>query len=153
MRRALIAATIVAIATAACVKQQVVNNSDGSTLPGRSGVGPSLVIEQFMRAVNAKDLARMAQLFGTKDGPIAGRDQREQVEQRMFAIASVLGHEDFEIQGEQLVPGRTTEATRVMVKVTISGKSHAVPFTLVRYKENNWLVEQIGIDVITGPSR
>jgi len=104
-----------------------------------------------MRAVNAKDLARMAQLFGTKDGPISGRDNREQVEQRMFAIATVLGHEDFEIQGEQLVPGRTTEATRVMVKVTVNQRRYEVPFTLVKYKDNNWLVEQIGIDVITGP--
>lgn len=149
MRRALVAATIASIALTACVKKEVVSNGSGSTLPGKSGVGPSLVVEQFMRAVNAKDLNRMGMLFGTKDGPIGERDNRQQVEQRMFAVASIMTHEDFEIQGEQLVPGRTAEATRLMVKVTVHGRPYSVPFTLVRYKENNWLVEQIGLDVIT----
>ena len=130
----------------ACVKQQVVS---GGTATSGVGVGPSLVVEQFMRAVNAKDLARMSQLFGTKDGPISSRDSRQQVEQRMFAIASILRHDDFEIQDEQLVPGRSSEATRLMVKVTIDNKSYTVPFTMARYKQSSWLVEQVGIDVIT----
>jgi hypothetical protein len=67
----------------------------------------------------------------------------------MFALATVLQYEDFEIQGEQLVPGRSEEATRLMVKMSINQKSYVVPFTIVRYKNSNWLVEQVGIDVIT----
>lgn len=116
-------------------------------------MGPLLVVEQFLRAANAKDLARMAQLFGTKDGPIANRDPRDQVEQRMFAIASVLRHDDFEVESEQLVPGRSTEAIQLTVKLTISGSPYQVPFTMVRYKDQSWLVEQIGIEVITKQPR
>lgn len=144
MRRATIALALVtaaALSAPACVKQEVA--------PVSANVGPSLVVEQFLRAANAKDLGRMAELFGTKDGPISKRDSRQEVEQRMFSIASVLRHEDFEVQGEQLVPGRSSEATRLMVKLTIDKTAYQVPFTMVRYKNDSWLVEQIGIEVIT----
>lgn len=129
----------------ACVKEQVVSGS-----PSASNLGPSLVVEQFMRALNSepKDLAAMGRLFGTKDGPIGERDQRSQVEQRMFAIGAILQHDDYEIVREQQVPGRTAEATQLQVRVKAGERSSNVPFTLVRYK-NGWLIEQIGIDVIT----
>ena len=131
-----------------CVKEEVVSGSRSAS--NASNLGPSLVVEQFMRAVNSepKDLATMGRLFGTKEGPIGGRDPRAQVEQRMFAIATILHHDDYEILREQLVPGRTAEATQLLVRVKAGNKSSNVPFTLVRYKEG-WLIEQIGIDVIT----
>jgi len=129
----------------ACVKEQVVSG-------GRSAanLGPSMVVEQFMRALNSepKDVALMARLFGTKEGPIGDRDPKVQVEQRMFAIAAVLRHDDYEILREQQVPGRSEDATQLLVRVKAGEKSNNVPFTLVRYKDG-WLVEQIGIDVIT----
>ena len=136
------------LSTTACVKKEVVRSGSGTSA---TGVGPSLVVDQFLRAANSKDIARMGQLFGTKDGPISGRDSREQVEQRMFALAAILEHEDFEIQAEQMVPGRTAEATLLTVKLTKEKKAYTVPFTLVRYKSSSWLVEQVGIDVITAP--
>jgi hypothetical protein len=129
----------------ACVKEQVVSG-------GRSAanLGPSMVVEQFMRALNSepKDVVLMARLFGTKEGPIGDRDPKVQVEQRMFAIAAVLRHDDYEILREQQVTGRSEDATQLLVRVKAGEKSNNVPFTLVRYKDG-WLVEQIGIDVIT----
>ena len=56
--------------------------------------------------------------------------------------------DDYQIVREVLVPGRTQEATQLIVNVEAAGKTHAVPFTMVRYKDG-WLIEQIGIDVIT----
>ena len=144
-----LAIAITIVSTNACVKKEVVGGPAG--MSNTAGVGPSLVVEQFLRAANARDLMRMGQLFGTKEGAIASRDPRQQVEQRMFAIASILQHDDFEIQSEQLVPGRTSEATRLMVKLTIDKRPYSVPFTMVRYKSSDWLVEQVGIDVITAP--
>lgn len=126
---------------AACVKQQVI---------AAGNVGPSLLVEQFLRAANQKDLQAMGRLFGTKDGPIINRESRQAMEQRMFTIASVLRHQDFEIQAEQVVPGRTTEATRLTVRLTINEKPYTVPFVLVRHKDG-WLVEQIGLEQITAP--
>jgi hypothetical protein len=134
------------LTSSACVKEQVVVPTRTDT-----GIGPALVIERFMRAVNSepKDLLTMGSLFGTRDGPISERDPRAQVEQRMFAIATVLHHDDYEIVREQQVPGRTQEATQLLVRIKAGAKEHTVPFTMVRYKDGAWLIEQIGIDVIT----
>ena len=130
------------LSTAACVKQEI---------RAGSNVGSSLVVEQFLRAANGKDLAGMARLFGTKDGPVVGRWPKDEVEKRMYVISTELKHEDFAVTAEQIVPGRGDGATKLTVKLRKEGKDYNVPFTLVRYKETSWLVEQIGLDVITAP--
>jgi hypothetical protein len=145
MRKAMSALTVVlasVLSATACVKQQVV---------AANNVGPSLVVEQFLRAANAQEWSTLGKLFGTKDGPIASRDNSSVVEQRMALIGRELKHEDFTITAEQAIPGRNTEATKLTVKIKKDGKDYNVPFTLVRYKQNTWLIEQIGLDVITSP--
>lgn len=145
MKRSLLSVVVATLVVSACVKEEVIPRTSAQ------GVGPTLVIEQFMRALNTepKDLGAMGRLFGTKDGPIGERDPRPQVEQRMFAIATVLHHDDYEVVREQQVPGRTTEATQLLVRITAGKNINTVPFTLVRYKERGWLIEQIGLDAIT----
>jgi hypothetical protein len=116
---------------------------------GQPAVSASLVIEQFLRASNANELETMARLFGNRDGAVSDRDPRAANEQRMFALASILRHEDYRIEGNEIVPGRSDEATRVKVRLTINSQSFAVPFTLVNSKKGKWLIEQIGIEEIT----
>jgi hypothetical protein len=116
---------------------------------GQPAVAASLVIEQFLRASNANELETMARLFGTRDGAVIDRDPRDANEKRMFAVATILRHEDYRIEGNEIVPGRSDEATRVRVRMTIGGQSFAVPFTLVQSKRGLWLIEEIGIEEIT----
>ena len=147
-RTTILSLMLAGLALAGCVKQEVVRTTTTTSATGE--LGPALVIEGFMRALNVepKDLMTMGRLFGTKNGPIVERDPRAEVEQRMFAIGSVLKHDDYQILREQQVPGRTTEATQLVVNVVKGDRSYQVPFTMVRYK-NGWLIEQIGIDAIT----
>lgn len=133
-------AFVLLAATVGCTKQEVIT-------PG--GIGPSLVVEQFLRAANQKDLEGMGRLFGTKDGPVQGRWPRNEVELRMSAIAAELRHEDFEVVSDQMVPGRDDQATRLVIKLTADTRNYNVPFTLVRYNGRSWLIEQIGIEAIT----
>ncbi|MGH7130077.1 MAG: hypothetical protein ACREIV_16010, partial [Planctomycetaceae bacterium] len=105
--------------------------------------------EQFLRATNAKDLDTMARLFGTVHGPIVERDPGDQVDNRMFALAAILQHQDYAIEGMQIVPGRREEATRVNVRMTVNGRTTDVPYTLVWSHNGNWLIEQIGIETLT----
>ena len=156
MKRSTITMALAALALAGCVKQEVVGGGGTAT-----SLGSSLVIEQFMRATNlvmqqsstdpsarAQHLATMGRLFGTKAGSATEKWPNNEMELRMYAIARELTHEDFEITGEQMVPGRDGEATRVMVKVTKNGRDYTVPFTLVRYKDS-WLIEIVDLEVIT----
>lgn len=117
--------------------------------PG-SSVAPALVVEQFLRAVNANDLDTMARLFGTIDGSIIGRDTRKQVDDRMFALASILRHSDYSLEGEQIVPGRRDVATQLLVRMVLpDGRSAVVPFTLVYSSDRTWLIEQIAVERLT----
>lgn len=115
---------------------------------GQPAVAASLVIETFLNAVNANDLETLGRLFGTADGTVWDRDPRKDTEKRMFAIASVLRHEDYRIEGAEIVPGRGENVTRVRVRMVIDGRAIPVPFTLVRHRDD-WLVEQIGIEQVT----
>lgn len=139
-----LALSLALVMVAGCVKKEV------QTMPNL-GVGPSLVIEQFMRAVNAKDLDGMANLFGTKKGPVAKQWPKQEVEKRMFILAQELKHNDFNVTGEQMVPGRSDVATRVMVQIVIEDQKVNVPFTLVRYGKQGWLIEDIKLEALTAP--
>lgn len=141
-RRTFLTAATLALLAAACTTSSVV--------PGPAqAVAPTLIVEQFLRAVNAGDLDTMARLFGTREGSIAERDSPQQVDNRMFAIASVLRHEDYRIEGEQIVPGRREEATQLLVRLTFPDRDVVVPFTMVITDDRTWMIEQIAIERVT----
>ncbi|HWV57372.1 MAG TPA: hypothetical protein VNZ57_07960 [Longimicrobiales bacterium] len=113
-----------------------------------SAVQPTLIVEQFLRAANANDLEGMGRLFGTSDGSTFRLDPRSIVEQRMFALASVLRHQDFSIERAAPVPGRSQEAVQVFVRLLMNGQWIPVPFTVVTGRDG-WVVEQFDIEAIT----
>jgi hypothetical protein len=137
-----------------------------------AAIAPTLSVERFLQASNARDLHAMARIFGTEDGPIIetggtlgcafkkigswiGLGQRcmtiQEVELQMDLIAEVLAHQDYSIGAEANVPGRRSQTTRVEVDLTINGRRiEDVPFVVVRTKENRWLIESIDLEKITG---
>ncbi|HUG01019.1 MAG TPA: hypothetical protein VML95_04110 [Longimicrobiales bacterium] len=146
MQRALIAVAAFALLAGGCVSQTV---SRQESTPGPDAVAPSLVVERFLQAVNARDVTTLGRLFGTSDGPISARDDRAAVEQRMFTLASLLQHDDYTILGDQVVPGRAGEAIDIMTTLRKGQRAVAVPFTLVRTREGGWLVERIETGELT----
>jgi hypothetical protein len=118
-----------------------------------TGLAPTMIIERFLRAANQNDLDTMGALFGTRDGPISRAWSRREVDERMFLMASLLRHTDYTIGGEQIVPGRREEATQYTVQLVLAQGRVGVPFTLVRTRRNDWLIEQVGIERITHPGR
>lgn len=110
---------------------------------------PAMTVERFLRATNQNDLDTMASLFGTRDGPITRTWSQQEIDDRMLLFASVLRHTDYNIASEQLVSGRRDEATQLNVQMVIRTDTVVVPFTLVRTAQQNWLIEQIGIDQVT----
>lgn len=116
---------------------------------GMPGVEPTLVVERFLRAANVNDWETMANLFGNREGSILRRDPRSEVEQRMFIIASILRHKDFELQSESMVPGRVGEAVRVVTRLEFDERSVPVPFVLVRSRNGAWLIEMVDLEAVT----
>lgn len=138
---ALVAALVVALA--AC------GGSSQYQPPASASPGPSLVVERFLQAANGNDLDTMTQLFGTATKGIVELDGRQQAEQRMYVLASLLRHSDFAMQGQRVVPGRRDEAAEVIVQLTIEDEPVVVPFVVVRRKGGGWVIERVDVTAIT----
>lgn len=125
--------------------------TSGAVIPGVAPApagAPADAVERFMRLMGAKDYLGMGHLFGTAEGPITSRDPQQQVERRMYAIASIMANDRFVIRGQQGIPGRGPEVTQLTVQVTQQGHTRDVPFVVVR-TANGWLVEQVDLQAVT----
>ena len=145
LRRLLLLAPLALLASSGCVTQTAGGPRPSAEM---SGMLPVLSVERFLQAANAKDLEAMRRLFGTHDGPIKG--DRQELEVRMSAIADILTHEDYVIQGQSYEPGRAFPTTRVLVTLTKGGEQiKDVPFLVVSTKDGGWLVEEVDLAKVT----
>jgi hypothetical protein len=164
MRRILIVAS--AILLGGCTTTQIVTSGEAAA------VAPMLSVERFLQATNNRDLHGMALLFGTERGAsietggtfgcafkklgswigIGDRcETLQEVELRMDAISQILEHEDYTVVSEESVAGRVHPTSRIGVNLQIDGRTvEDVPFIVVRTGKGRWLIEQIGLDRITG---
>lgn len=150
-RWSLAAAALVTVNFASCVSRvESVPAAPGGAAPTDPMMSGALVVEQFLRAVNANDLDAMARLFGTRQGPIVRLYDRKQVDDRMFALANILKHDDYQIVRNEIVPGRREEATNLIVRMSVRGRESEVPYTLVWSNDRTWLIEQIDLQKVTG---
>jgi hypothetical protein len=111
---------------------------------------PAAAVERFLQLAAERDYGAMGWLFGTNAGPILRRDPVPEVEQRMYALASLLEHDSYVIGSGSPVPGRTGDAVRFEVVLRRGSQGYTVPFTTVRGPQQRWFVEQLAIEAITG---
>lgn len=164
MRRILLVAS--ALLLGGCTTTQTLPSGEVAS------VAPILSVERFLQASNNRDLDAMARLFGTEEGALIetggtlgcafkkmgswiGIGERcptlQEVELRMDAIAQILRHQDYTVVSEQPVAGRVHPTSRIGVNLRINDDTvEDVPFIVVRTDQGRWLVEQIGLDQITG---
>lgn len=128
----------------------------GGCASGRAGGGTSsgapaapAAVERFLQLANTRDYVGMGWVFGTSGGAVMSRDPANEVEQRMYALASLLTHEGFVVGSGLPVPGRTSEAVAFDVIITQRGRNLRVPFTAVRGPSDRWFVESLDVEVLT----
>ncbi|MGH7458969.1 MAG: hypothetical protein ACREKN_07840 [Longimicrobiaceae bacterium] len=137
-----LAAALLATGCAASVRSD--------TSPG--AVAPSAAVERFLQLASESDYAGMGWVFGTVEGSVMRRDQPDEVERRMYAIADVLRNTGYAIRGESPIPGRTGSAVRVLVDLMRQGEPVPVPFVTVRGPADRWFVEQVELEAVTSAS-
>lgn len=106
-------------------------------------------VERFLQLATASDYGQMGWIFGTSEGAILTRDPLPEVEQRMYALATILQHDGFIVGNGSPVPGRTNDALAFEVILTRGSRNYRVPFTAVRGPQNRWFVEEVGVEAIT----
>ena len=143
MRTRWTALVTILLAVSACATQTIRPQS------AVSAVAPQMTVERFLQAANARDLHGMGRLFGTADGDYMENRRRQDVELQMEAISSVLRHEDYRIVREEMVAGRDHPTQRVVVTMTIGGRSvENVPFEVVETNDGRWLVQNVNLAVV-----
>jgi hypothetical protein len=67
----------------------------------------------------------------------------------MEAISSILQHENYRIVRDEMVAGRDTPTTRVVVNLTIRGQSiNNIPFLVVQAGAGRWLVQEVDLQSV-----
>ncbi len=144
----------------------------GGPLEPNPPPGPVATVEMFLDASGRRDHALMARLFGTSQGPVGdtggalgcairkagswiGLGARcptaPEVELRMDIIARILEHDAYRIRSEQPVAGRDRPAIRVAVDLERNGRVvDGVPFVVVGVGDGRWLIQEIGLERVTG---
>jgi hypothetical protein len=106
-------------------------------------------VERFLQLAAERNYSGMGWVFGTVEGPIMARDPAGEVEQRMYAIATLLEYDSFAVGSGSPVPGRTGDALQFNVVLTRGGDTLDVPFTTVRGPDSRWFVEQLSVESLT----
>jgi hypothetical protein len=112
---------------------------------------PEATLTQFLAAVNANDLSRMALLWGTERGPSTTWNPNSPAEQRqqLMIMQRVLITDSHRITGADIVPGPPA-MRRLHVEIVRGERRTMVPFVLVEARTGGWLVQEIGIDALMG---
>lgn len=126
----------------------------GRLTPPPGGIGapaPGAAVERFLQLAAAREYLQMGWVFGTAEGPVLRRDPAPEVEQRMYALATVLENGGYTVGRGEAVPGRVSGAQRFHVVLRQEGGGEVVvPLVAVRGGGGRWLVEQVDVPAVTG---
>ena len=111
---------------------------------GPRPTSPEATVGQFLAAVNADDLRRMAELFGDQRGPSPGYmtdgARRDSI---MAVLQHVLADDSARVTGTNLIPAHR-EWRLVHVLLVQGDRRTDVPFTVLPWR-GSWLVQAIDI--------
>ena len=116
---------------------------------GPGGPVASAAVERFLQLAGSKSYVQMGWVFGTAAGPVMRQWPLPEVEQRMYALATVLQHDSFVVGRESPVPGRAGAAVRFESQLLRQGRTFQVPVVAVRGPQGRWYVEQVDVQAIT----
>lgn len=112
--------------------------------------GPTLAVEQFMRAVADSDLTRMAQLWGTRNGSAAETGKPTDYQRRVAVMYTFLRGSTARVMAEV---ERSDDKSTLAVEVSRADCRKRLPFTLERTKNDRWMVTSIELGALGTPGR
>ena len=105
---------------------------------------PEATVGQFLAAVNANDLERMAQLFGDERGRTAWGSPAARQE-RLAIMQHVLKADSSRVVGAEPDTSGVTSRRVLHVELIDAQRRATVPFIVARQRAGGWLVYAIGL--------
>jgi len=112
----------------------------------------SQALTSFMRAAADSNLARMAELWGSVDGPAARTGKPEGWEKRVIVMQSYLRGDSVRVVTDVPVSGSDNQR-RVIVALYRPGCVKQIPAIVIRARSGGWLVENIDVSAAGNPAR
>jgi hypothetical protein len=106
------------------------------------GATPQLAVEQFLRAVNARDLQAMSTVFGTNKGAARETMDRNELEKREVILACYYNSDTHRILGEQ--PGRSGHRD-ISVELKRGNLTRQSTFYTIKGPGDRWYVDNMDI--------
>lgn len=146
------------------------SGAPGPTASARPKPTPEDAVRSFMQAAADSNLARMAELWGTRAGSAAKTGQPPDYERRIAIMRFYLSGSPFHVlpggaaeftpaagdTGKGRLPGPGDEGAttrQVVVQLDRQGCAKYVPFVLVRTADDSWLINQVDIAAAGHPLR
>jgi hypothetical protein len=106
---------------------------------------PQMAVEQFLRAVNAKDLQAMSTVFGTNKGPARETMDRTELEKREIILACYFANDSSRVLGES---AGTQGHREIRVELKKGNLTRATTFYAVRGPGDRWYVDNMDIAAV-----
>ncbi len=130
-------AGLLLLAACSTGRQTVANNGQ---LTGAATA--QLAVDQFLTAVNAKDIQAMGTVFGTKDGPARETMDRTELEKRLIILACYFNHDSARTLGED----RGSQGHReVRVELKKGNLNRQTTFYTIQGPGKRWYVDNMDI--------
>lgn len=123
---------------AACSKYQA------GTVPEPKS--PNIVLDQFLKAVKAKDTRTMANLWGNENGPWHNirESYRDSV---MMTFQIMLRHDSYKVLDGPSLQSSNDRVMTFHVELDAPGCTRSQPFDVIRTKGGGWLMYNVHLDV------
>jgi hypothetical protein len=104
-----------------------------------------LAVDQFLRAVNAKDIQAMGTVFGTKNGPARETMDRTELEKRLIILSCYFQHDAARTLGEAGGAGGHRE---IRVELKKGNMTRQSTFYTIQGPGKRWYVDNMDIAAV-----
>lgn len=122
-----------------------------SAPPAQSATSGSSAVRSFMQAVADSNLAKMASLWGTANGPASKTKQPPDWERRIVIMQAYLRNDSFRITSDVAEQNENRRAQQVEIRRRSC--TWNVPFVTVKARDGSWLVTQVDLAAAGNPAR
>jgi hypothetical protein len=106
-------------------------------------------VQGFMQAVADSNLAKMATLWGTTNGPASRTHQPQDYQRRIVIMQAYLRNQSYRVTSD--VP-ESPERRSVQVEIKRQTCAWNVPFIAIKTRDG-WLVNQVDLTAAGNPAR
>jgi len=122
----------------------------GGTAPVQPSLSAAAAVQGFMQAVADSNLAKMAGLWGTANGPASKTGQPPDHRRRIAIMQAYLRSDSFRLTSD--VP-EAENRRALQVEIKRQTCTWTVPFVAIKAGDGSWLVNQVDLTAAGNPAR